>query len=82
MPDCGPVGGSRLTFPESTRAITRISNLQAQLLDYTGHVARGQGRDDVRITLDEIQRLRELVGWKSLDMTGRWRRPRTERTAT
>jgi hypothetical protein len=63
-----------LSFAESTRAITRISNMQSTLLDYTGHVARGQSRDDVRITLDEIQRLRGLVGWKPLDMTGRWRR--------
>lgn len=66
----------RLTFDESSRAIARICCLQAELLDYTGHVTRGMSRDDTRITLDEIQRLRELVGWKPLDMTGRWRRAR------
>lgn len=63
-----------LTFHESSRAITRICRLQATLLDHTGHLARGQSRDDARITLDEIQRERARVGWKPLDMTGRWRR--------
>jgi hypothetical protein len=47
-----------MTFDESTSAITRIARLQAMLLDHTGHVVRGQSRDDTRITLDEIQRLR------------------------
>ena len=63
-----------LTFDQSTDAITRICRLQSQLLDHTGHVTRGMSRDDVRITLDEIQRLRSLVGFKPLDMTGRYRR--------
>lgn len=61
-------------FDEDTSAITRIARLQNQLLDHTGHVARGRSRDDTRIDLDEIQRLREKVGWKPLDMTGRWSR--------
>lgn len=65
-----------LTFAESTDLLTRIWCLQAILLDYTGHVTRGMSRDDVRINLDEIQRIRALVGWKPLDMTGRWRRAR------
>lgn len=63
-----------MTFDESTRAITRIACLQNELLDHTGHVTRGMSRDDRRITLDEIQRLRAKVGWKPLDMTGRTRR--------
>lgn len=63
-----------LTFEESTRIITRICQIQGRVLDHTGHVARGQSRDDVRIDIGEIQRLRALVGWKSLDMTGRYRR--------
>jgi hypothetical protein len=63
-----------MDFSESTRAITRIGNLQVSILDHTGHVRRGLSRDDVRITVDEIQRLRGLVGWKPLDMTGRYRR--------
>jgi len=63
-----------MTFDESTNAITRIARLQVQLLDHTGHVNRGMSRDDRRITLNEIQRLRAAVGWKPLDMTGRTRR--------
>jgi hypothetical protein len=63
-----------MTFEETTTCLTRIANLQAQLLDYTGHVTRGMSRDDQRITLDEIQRLRESVGWPPLDMVGRYRR--------
>ena len=54
----------------------RIIRLQARLLDHTGHVTRGMSRDDARINLDEINRLRALNGWKLLDMTGRWRRGR------
>jgi hypothetical protein len=65
-----------MTFAESTSAITRIGRLQAQLLDHTGHVTPGLSRDGARIALDEIQRLRALVGWCPLDMTGRWRRQR------
>jgi hypothetical protein len=65
-----------MTFEETSSVITRIARMQNGLLDHTGHVQRGQSRDDVRITLDEIQRLRARVGWKPLDMTGRWRRDR------
>jgi hypothetical protein len=63
-----------MTFIESTRAITRIGQIQGRIFDHTGHIARGQSRDDVRIDVDEIQRLRALVGWAPLDMTGRYRR--------
>jgi hypothetical protein len=64
-----------LTFDQSTAAITRIANAQTELLDYTGHVNRGLPRAQARELILEIGRLRALVGWKSLDMTGRWRRP-------
>ena len=63
-----------MTFEEGTSVITRIALLQNKLLDHTGHVTRGQSRDDTRITLDEIQRLRAQVGWKPLAMAGRWHR--------
>ena len=62
------------TFDEQTKMITRIARLQNELLDYTGHVTRGLSRDDRKIILDEIQRLRSLVGWEPLDMAGRTRR--------
>ena len=63
-----------MTFRESSYYMSRIACLQADLLDYTGHVTRGLSRDDRRIMLDEIQRMRALVGWRPLDMTGRYRR--------
>jgi hypothetical protein len=63
-----------MTFDESTSAITRIACMQNRLLDHSGHVTRGRSRDDTRIDLGEIQRLRGKVGWKPLDMTGRYRR--------
>jgi hypothetical protein len=59
---------------ESAYRDARIITLQAQLLDHTGHVRRGMSRDAVRSTLDEINRMRELNGWKPLDMRGRYRR--------
>jgi hypothetical protein len=65
-----------MTFEEISSIITRIATLQNGLLDHSGHVRRGQSRGDVRVTLDEIQRLRARVDWKPLDMTGRWRRDR------
>jgi hypothetical protein len=68
-----------VTFAESTSAITRIARLQSELLDYTGHVTRGMSRDDARIALDEIQRLRARVGWQPLIMAGRWRRSKGDR---
>jgi hypothetical protein len=64
------------TFDEVTRIITRIVRLQNSILDHTGHVIRGTSRDDLRITVDEIQRLRESIGWGPLDMAGRKRRIR------
>lgn len=63
-----------MTFDQTTSHITRIANLQIQLFDHTGHVRRGTSRDDRRMLVDEIQRLRALVGWGPLDMTGRTRR--------
>lgn len=63
-----------MTFDQKTRQITRLARLQNQLLDHTGHVARGVSRDNVRVTLDEIQRIRTLIGWEPLDMSGRYRR--------
>lgn len=63
-----------MTFEENTRLITRVTRLQASVLDHTGHVARGQSRDDVRIDVSEIQRMRALLGWKPLDMKGRYHR--------
>jgi hypothetical protein len=62
------------TFDEGTKDITRITFFQNQLLDHTGHTVRGLTRDDKRMLVDEIQRLRQRVGWKPLDMTGRTRR--------
>lgn len=62
------------TFDQTTSLITRIARLQVELFDHTGHVRRGMPRDDRRITLEEIQRLRALVGWAPIDMTGRTRR--------
>jgi hypothetical protein len=59
---------------ESAYRDARIITLQAQLLDHTGHVWHGMSRDAVRFTLDEINRMRELNGWKPLDMRGRYRR--------
>ena len=53
-----------MTFTESTRAITRIANLQNELLDHTGHVRKGTSRDDRKMLVDEINRLREMVGWE------------------
>lgn len=38
----------------------RIVRLQAELLDHTGHVTHGLSRDDTRISLDEIQRMRSI----------------------
>lgn len=55
-----------MTFSEGTRAITRIANLQNDLLDHTGHVRKGTSRDDRKMLVDEINRLREKVGWKPL----------------
>lgn len=63
-------------YPESTTALTLLVTYQAKLLDHSGHVTRGLSRDDARIYLDEIQRLREKLGWPPLDMTGRWKRQR------
>lgn len=63
-----------MSFDQTTQHLTRLVRLQTQLLDHTGHVVRGLSRDDARVTLDEIQRVRALLGWKPLDMTGRYRR--------
>lgn len=63
-----------MTFEESTTCITRIANLQSTLLDHTGHVYRGTPRAEARSLVAEINSLRERVGWRPLDMTGRWHR--------
>jgi hypothetical protein len=65
-----------VTFAENSRSITRICRLQVGLFDHTGHVRRGTSRADGRMLVDEINRERARVGWKSLDMTGRTRRER------
>jgi hypothetical protein len=54
----------------------RIITRQADLLDHSGHVRRGLGRDQARVLVSEINLLRGLNGWAPLDMAGRWRRPR------
>lgn len=63
-----------LTFDESSRTITRIVRLQVLLLDHTGHVNRGLSRDDCKMYVGEINHERARVGWKPLEMTGRYRR--------
>lgn len=63
-----------MTFDDHTATITRIVQLQNSILDHSGHVIRGTPRVSLRATVDEIQRLRESVGWEPLDMTGRYRR--------
>lgn len=63
-----------MTFDESTRVITRIGIAQAELLDHSGHVARGLSRVAARELVAEIDALRGSVGWAPLDMGGRWRR--------
>jgi hypothetical protein len=63
-----------MTFNESTAVITRIGNAQAELLDHSGHVNRGLGRAKANELVGEINNLRHRVGWKPLDMAGRWKR--------
>ena len=62
-----------MTFDESTRIITRITELQNRLFDYTGHVRLKTPRDEARYLVERIDHYRELVGWKPLDMGGRWK---------
>ncbi len=54
------------TFEMSSYAITRICCLQTELFDYTGHVRKGMSRDDRKRLVNEINRMREMVGWKLL----------------
>jgi hypothetical protein len=72
----GLIIAAEFTQREADDAFTRqIDGFASDaLLDHSGHVTRGRSRDDTRIDLGEIQRLRGKVGWKPLDMTGRYRR--------
>lgn len=58
----------------TTQMLTRLARMQNTLLDHSGHVVKGLSHDDVRMMVDEIKRMRDLMGWKPLDMTGRYRR--------
>lgn len=61
-----------MTIKEYAARDARIVTLQAQLFDHTGHVRKGQSRDDVKSLIDQINFLRERNGWPPLDMAGRW----------
>lgn len=65
---------SALTFHEGTTVITRIALAQVELLDHTGHVIRGLPRKRAKSLVARINEDRLAVGWKPLDMQGRWRR--------
>lgn len=65
---------STLTFDEHTVVITRITTAQNELLDYTGHVNKGLPRARARELATTINDLRASIGWKTLDMGGRWGR--------
>lgn len=62
-----------MTFAETVAATTRIACAQSELLDHTGHVQRGMARATSTALVAEINALRAQVGWKPLDMTGRYR---------
>jgi hypothetical protein len=51
-----------------------LIRLQGELLDYTGHVHRGTKRGDALALVGCINQIRDELGWRRLDMTGRWRR--------
>lgn len=53
---------------------TQVVKLQSDLLDYTGHVRRGLTQQRARDLVEKINGTRETLGWRPLDMTGRWRR--------
>ena len=63
-----------MTFEETTARITEVVRAQNELLDYTGHVVRGLSRDRAAELIKTINAGRERLGWKPLDLYGRYRR--------
>jgi hypothetical protein len=60
-------------MPTGEETITKVVQLQNELLDDTGHVRRGMASKRVLDLIDEIDKLRAAVGWKPLDVEGRLR---------
>ena len=49
----------------------RIGHLQAELLDYTGHVRSDIGAAERKHLVGEVNNLRKKIGWPPLEMAGR-----------
>lgn len=60
-------------MPTGEQTITKVVQLQNELLDDNGHVRRGIPSKRVLEMIDEIDKLRAAVRWKPLDMEGRLR---------
>jgi hypothetical protein len=64
-----------MTAATKTATITRVSCMEHDVFDESGHVRRGFSRSEVEDTVAQVNDMRRALGWLEINLDGRWRWP-------
>jgi hypothetical protein len=74
-PPISCLGSTALSRAEKTAAVTKVRYLERELFDEDGRIRRGVSAARADEIVDQINDLRQTLGWLEVDVDGQWRWP-------